>query len=279
MTGTPTRLAVFGRPVAHSRSPDIHAMFAAQAGIMLNYERVLVPEGEFSRLATEFLQTGTGFNITLPCKHEAYRFASEKSLSAHNALAVNTISIDGAGVIRGDNTDGQGLVRDLTHNLGWQIQGCKLLVLGAGGAVSGVLADLLGEEPLAIHLHNRTHEKAQALVARIGDERLSALCLDELESGYDLVINGTSMGLPGAPEGQMNLPPGIVVDGSCCYDMVYGRKATLFNRWCMQQAACVTADGLGMLVEQAALAFDIWFNRRVQTRPVLHALREALTSS
>ncbi len=268
------RLGVFGRPVAHSRSPEIHQLFAAQTGIPLSYEKILVPEGQFNRLATAFLQTGRGFNITAPCKQEAFEFAGQCSPAAQAAGAVNTISINAAGLIRGDNTDGPGLVRDMTRNLGWQLQGRKLLVLGAGGAVSGVLAALLDEQPGEIHLHNRTHARAAVLAQKIGDARLSAPPAPD--TAYDIVINGRS----GA--GGLSDLGNIIHGGSCCYDMTYHltgtHDMTPFNRWCLEQADCVTADGLGMLVEQAALAFTIWFGQEVRTAlstvPVISALRQ-----
>ncbi len=293
------KLGVFGRPVAHSRSPEIHKLFAIQTDIPLSYEKVLVPEGKFNSMAAEFLQTGTGFNITTPYKHEAFQFVTEHSPAALSAGAVNTISINAAGVIRGDNTDGPGLVQDMTRNLGWQIGGKKLLVLGAGGAVSGVLADLLGETPEAIHLHNRTHEKATALAQRFGDARLTAWQAEALDTAYDIVINGTSGGMSGeifnlpndsllndsSPNNDLpnnSLPNRIVHKGSCCYDMVYGTATTPFNRWCLSQADCIVADGLGMLVEQAALAFHIWFNQAIKTPlntgAVINSLRQTMAT-
>lgn len=264
------KLAVFGRPVEHSMSPRIHQQFAAQAGLKISYERVLVPEGAFNRIADDFLADGLGFNVTVPCKGDAYLYASQRSDSAEKARAVNTISVRN-GIVRGDNTDGPGLVTDLARNLGWELEGKRVLVLGAGGAVSGVLPDLLAENPQQAHLHNRTHEKAMALAARFGDARLEAKTAAGLGSGYDLVINGTSAGLSG---GVPALPPRVVGDGSRCYDMAYGAGKTDFVAWCLQQADCEAADGLGMLVEQAALSFRIWFGKAVETRPVIARVRK-----
>ena len=139
----PFKLGVLGNPVAHSRSPDIHQQFASTTGISLSYEKVLVPDGAFTAAASEFLESGFGFNITLPCKHDAWQFVDEASESANLAEAVNTISRTADGKLRGDNTDGPGLVNDLVKNLGWPIKDKQVLVIGAGGAVSGVLASLL----------------------------------------------------------------------------------------------------------------------------------------
>ena len=274
------KLGVFGRPIEHSRSPEIHQLFSAQTGISLSYEKILVPEGQFNAMAIEFLKTGKGFNITTPCKYEAFQWAKEHSPAASLAGAVNTISVNAAGVISGDNTDGAGLIQDITHNLGWTIKGKKLLVLGAGGAVSGLLPSLLAAEPKEIHLHNRTQQKAVALAHRLEDARLIPRSVNTLDAAYDMVINGTSSSL----SGEMNTLPNNIVDaGSCCYDLVYGTEPSAFNHWCLQQADCRVADGLGMLVEQAALAFYIWFAEGIKTplstRPVIDTLRQMMQAT
>ena len=156
-SGNSPRLAVMGNPVAHSRSPEIHEDFAKQVGLDLVYEKILVPSGKFREVATQFLESGgVGFNVTLPCKGDAFALADRKSNSANRGLAVN------GGLIFGDNTDGGGLIRDLTRNLGWKIEGQRILVLGAGGAVRGVLWDLLQASPRYLHLCNRTVSKARA---------------------------------------------------------------------------------------------------------------------
>ena len=141
--------------------------------------------------------------------------------------------------------------------------------------VRGVLPSLLGAEPAGIDVYNRTHERAVMLADRMGSAKLSAVTADQLDSGYDLVINGSSAALTGS---SVDLPAGIVVAGSRCYDMVYGNDVTAFNRWCLAEARCEVADGLGMLVEQAALSFDIWFARRVETRPVIEAIRSRIAA-
>ena len=266
------RLAVFGNPIAHSRSPDIHAAFAAQTDIELTYERILVPEGSFVETAKTFFSSGgIGCNITVPCKRDAWEFVDSASDDANVSEAVNTISLDDEGRLKGDNTDGPGLVTDLTDNLGWTLAGKKILVLGAGGAVSGVLANLIKEQPDCVHLHNRTHETAQNLVERFrrfgltGPEQLSAVSREALLDGYDLVINGTSAALAG--QKKIELPSSIIGPSSCCYDMVYGDKALVFLDWARELGAQNLSDGLGMLVEQAALAFQIWFAKDLDTGP------------
>lgn len=279
------KLAVLGNPIGHSRSPQIHEQFAAQAGIKIDYQRLLVPPGEFTAVAEQFLTLGHGFNITLPCKNEAWRFVNNASDAANEAQAVNTVSRQDDGSLRGDNTDGAGLVRDLTINLGWPLKGQRILLLGAGGAVSGVLANLLAERPLSLHLSNRTHEKAVDLIERLSattagtitETNLLAIRSTELKDNYDVIINGTSAGLTG---GGLELPGRIVGDQSRCYDMIYGAGETRFIQWCRNQAACENADGLGMLVEQAAIAFGIWFARElqadIQTQAVIESIRKTL---
>ena len=267
---TDLKLAVLGNPIEHSRSPEIHQMFARQCGLSISYERLLVPEGEFDAVAAKFLQRGLGFNVTLPCKTDAWQFVEQASDHASLAQAVNTVSRTSTGSLRGDNTDGPGLVSDIQQNLGWQLSGRKVLVLGAGGAVAGVLPSLLASQPELLHLHNRTHEKAEALVERMGLEHVTALRRGDLLKGYDIVINGTSAGLSGrAPD----LPEQIINERSGCYDMVYNNAGTAFTRWCLDRANCQVSDGLGMLIEQAALSFEIWFQQKVDTGPVIASMR------
>ncbi len=266
------KLAVLGNPVVHSRSPQIHQDFARQTGVELDYRKIVVPDGKFHEVAGDFISVGgVGFNITLPCKGDAYDLAELRSKSATRSRAVNTIVAGAAGGIFGDNTDGAGLVRDLTQNLEWKVANQRLLVLGAGGAVRGVLWDLLQAGPQYIHLYNRTSSKAIAVVEQLGDSRITARELDDLEQGYDLVINGTSAGLSGKVP---DLPENILGKHSHCYDMVYGSGTTTFNEWCLSTSKCEVADGLGMLVEQAALSFKLWFAEEVQTRELIVSLRE-----
>ena len=211
--------------------------------------------------------------MTVPCKVDAWRFVQTRGPEATEAEAVNTVSRDGNGMIRGDNTDGAGMLQDMTGNLGWTLAGRRVLLLGAGGAVRGVIPALMKASPALVHVHNRTEETASKLVARFNHPALTAVSALDLCSDYDVVINGTSAGLAGAA---VNLPGRIVQAGTRCYDMIYGPGRTAFNRWCLEQADCEVSDGLGMLVEQAALSFNLWFDIKVKTVPVIESLRRAI---
>ncbi len=275
MTGI-DKYAVFGNPVRHSKSPWIHAEFARQCEQELSYRAVQVAESEFFNSAQAFFDNGgSGLNITVPFKQAAYEFADELSERARLAGAVNTLTGTDDGRILGDNTDGIGLVRDMVANLGWVISGSRVLVLGAGGAVRGVIELLLREKPGSLLLVNRTPEKALALAQEFSS-------LGPVEGGgyelladrqFDLLINGTSASLSGELP---PLPDSLLTDRSCCYDMMYGAEPTAFTRWAAKHAAWAVADGLGMLVEQAAESFYIWRGQRPQTAPVLQELRCAL---
>ena len=269
------RLAVFGNPIAHSRSPEIHQYFAAQHAFEISCERVLVPVNGFGEYVSKFIDSGgEGFNITAPCKQDAFTFSAKLSEPALLARAVNTISVRD-GVIWGYNTDGIGLTNDITNNLGWSIDDKKILILGAGGAVSGVTSGLLSCAPKKLHILNRTFSKAQKIEQVHGDKRLKAIV--NPESGYDIIINATSAALKGE---SLDIPPSIVTDESRCYDMTYGISSgmatTPFLSWSRKRGVTDIADGLGMLVEQAAQAFKIWFSVDVETRSVIRALRSSL---
>lgn len=278
MTHMSDKYAVLGNPVTHSRSPQIHHAFAAQTGADIDYDRILVPANRFAETAQAFIAAGgTGFNITVPCKEDAYRFADRLTPRALRAKAVNTIALCDNGVILGDNTDGAGLVKDIIANLGWPIGGQRVLILGAGGAVRGVLEPLLSLQPATIVLANRTAAKASMLAAEFADlGTIRGGSYDELSTAtpFDLIINGTSASLVGA------LPPipvELVSPGCCCYDMMYGAQPTVFMLWANSHGARHVADGLGMLVEQAAEAFALWRGTEPDTRPVIAAIRAALT--
>ena len=264
-------LAVFGNPIAHSRSPEIHEKFAEQHGLEINYDRILVPVKNFDTCASEFLESGgKGFNITAPFKHDAFRFSAIRSKSAELAQAVNTVSTR-EGVIYGDNTDGAGLRQDMSINLGWTIEGKKILMLGAGGAASGVVGDLLAANPKSFHILNRTLSKAKTIIDLHQDYRLRAIAIPD--TNYDIIINATSAAFKGE---KLDLPPSIFSKKSCCYDLTYGKEAnrTPFLIRSKEFGVASVADGLGMLVEQAAQAFEIWFGINVLTRPVIASLRE-----
>ncbi|MFY7867825.1 shikimate dehydrogenase [Roseateles sp.] len=272
------RYAVAGNPVAHSRSPDIHAAFAAQTGQSLVYERLLCPLDAFANTVQAFAATGgRGCNITVPFKFEAHDLAARLSPRARLAGAVNTLRFDAEGWF-GDNTDGAGLLRDIEHNAQRPLAGRRVLLLGAGGASAGVLGSLISARPAEVQVANRSADKAeslrashQALATEMG-VKLSASNLQDCGSGFDVLINGTSASLAGAavPVGPEALAPQALV-----IDMMYGPAAAPFLDWARSQGA-EARDGLGMLVEQAAEAFEIWRGRRPDTAPVLHSLRQAI---
>ncbi len=270
-----TRLAVFGNPVQHSRSPEIHQWFGETAGIDLVYDKILIPGGLFEETARAFLDAGGhGFNITVPGKGDAFNFVDEVSSEAALAEAVNTVSRQGD-ALRGDNTDGQGIVTDMTQNLGWKIAGARVLVLGAGGAVRGVIPALLRHQPQSVHILNRTKVKATAIAQSMADGKLSAVSADEIGAEYDIVINGTSAGLTSELP---VLPEKVIGRHTCTYDMVYGGSDTTFNLWAKHLGTDACADGLGMLVEQAAAAFRIWFPEagHIDTAPLIQHMRSTL---
>jgi shikimate dehydrogenase len=270
------RYAVFGNPIKHSRSPQIHSAFAAQTGQQLSYRTQLVELGHFAEAAQAFFAGGgKGLNITVPFKLDAFAFATELSGRARRAGAVNTLAAQADGGIYGDNTDGVGLVRDIEQNLAWEIAGKRLLILGAGGAVRGILEPLLKRHPALVVIANRSVDKAQQLAREFADLGEVRACSYEALVGnrYDLLINGTSTGLHGD---MLELPNDILDAGCCCYDLTYGAEPTPFMRWAASEAAWAVADGLGMLVEQAAEAFCIWRGVRPATRPVIDMLRASL---
>lgn len=262
--------AVFGNPIAHSRSPEIHQQFAAQRDLEIRYERRLAPLDGFANAARQFFaEGGRGANVTVPFKLEAFALCDELTAAAQAAGAVNTLWQEGARLY-GDNTDGTGLVRDIRQNLNWTIRQQRVLVLGAGGAVRGVLAPLLAEQPSQLVIANRTYEKARELAVLFADRGvpLFAENLQALRGPFDLVINAVSAGLSGEMPA---LPAGLLAAQGKAYDMIYGD--TPFLRWATEQGAAATADGLGMLVEQAAESFSRWHGWRPQTAPVIAALR------
>jgi shikimate dehydrogenase len=271
--------AVFGNPIKHSRSPQIHSAFAKQTGQDINYVSTLVETEQFQSAASRFFKNGgKGLNITVPFKQDAFNFADELSERARRAGAVNTLIYQNNGKILGDNTDGVGLVRDISTNLGWAIAGKKVLLVGAGGAVMGVLEPLLQKHPTLIVIANRTVSKAQKLARDFADlGNIEGCGFDELtESGhFDLIINGSSASLAGeiAP-----LPNSVLTANTQGYDMMYAAEPTPFMRWMNDHGAQQTADGLGMLVEQAAEAFTLWRGVRPETAAVIQSIRAAMSS-
>ncbi len=270
------KYAVFGNPIKHSKSPQIHAAFAEQTGEAVSYRAHLVEEGRFDEAARQFFANGgRGLNITVPFKVDAFNFADELSERARLAGAVNTLALQDDGRIYGDNTDGVGMLRDMQANLAWEVTDKRVLILGAGGAVRGILGPLLKRKPGHVVIANRTVDKAQQLArqfAELGDVRA---CRFEGLAGshFDLVINGTSASMSGELP---PLPPHIVSDEGCCYDMMYAAEPTPFMRWAASEAAWAVSDGLGMLVEQAAESFCIWRGVRPDTKPVIELIRGTL---
>jgi len=270
MAESPDRYAVIGNPVAHSKSPAIHAMFAAQTGQQLVYERLLAPLDGFAQAVQELVQAGgKGANVTVPFKLEAFALADRLSERARAAGAVNTLKF-GQGEIVGDNTDGVGLVADIVRNAGVGLQGKRILLLGAGGAARGVVLPLLEQQPAQLIIANRTFSRAEELAAHFaGRGPLAAQPLDALQQPFDVIINATSASL------SADLPavPGTVFgQGALAYDMMYGVRPTVFMEFGARHGARVR-DGLGMLIEQAAESFLVWRGVRPDTGPVFDALR------
>ena len=268
---------VFGNPVAHSRSPAIHAAFAAASGADLCYEARLAPRDGFVSAVTNFVAAGgKGANVTVPFKEEAYRLCARLSERAARAGAVNTLVFGGSEVF-GDNTDGAGLVQDITANLGFALGGRRILLLGAGGAARGVIAPLLAGGPASLHIANRSADKAQLLAAAFADMApLAGGSFAELAGkSFDLVINATSASLSGE---SLPLPAGLFAPGALAYDMMYGKGETPFLHLARAQGAAQCADGLGMLVEQAAEAFFVWRGVRPPTATVLADLRRQIST-
>ena len=270
------RYAVFGNPIGHSRSPAIHSAFAEETKQPLTYEAICAPLDGFAATVHEFAASGgKGLNVTVPFKEEAWALADARSDRAELAGAVNTLTIADDGSLHGDNTDGIGIVRDIKINHGFDFSNKRVLVLGAGGAVRGVLQVILQEQPKEVVVANRTAEKAQALADLFqAYGHIRATAIEQLAGEFDLIINGTAASLQGS---MINLPAGLVGTHTWCYDMMYSADLTPFNQWAKSQGAEKQLDGLGMLVEQAAESFYIWRGVKPQTKPVIAAIREQLT--
>ena len=272
----PDRYGVVGHPIAHSKSPFIHGRFAAATGQNLVYERYDVrPEDFVSALREFFGKGGRGLNVTLPHKEAAARFADRLTSRARLAGAVNTLRRCDDGVIEGDNTDGAGLLADLSH-LGVRLTGARILVLGAGGATRGILAPLLERGPAELFIANRTADRAQQLAREFAAEAGERCALrgggfEQIAAQpVDLVLHATSLGL----EGQVPaIPQGVLGAGTVAYDIGYGTTDTPFTRWAREHGAGRVAQGLGMLIEQAAEAFFLWRGIRPDTEGVRRELQ------
>ena len=268
--------AVMGNPIAHSKSPRIHSLFAEQTGEAVHYTAIQVDPGGFEQAVAHFIATGgKGLNITVPFKQEAWQLVDTRSNRAERAGAVNTIKIE-ADKLFGDNTDGIGLVNDLVRNNAITLKGKRILLMGAGGAARGVLAPLLEQQPDRLVIANRTASRARDLAKEFSDlGNVQGCGYDETLGGlqFDVLINATAASLQGELP---PLPAGILADGAACYDMMYGAQPTTFMNWAVQQGAAKVLDGLGMLVEQAAESFDVWRGVHPDTQSVIEVLRQEL---
>ena len=267
------KYAIIGNPVAHSKSPPIHEAFALATGQSLTYERLLAPLDGFRATVEAFARSGgKGLNVTVPFKLEAFAFAITHSPRAKLAGSVNTLKREGDAWY-GDNTDGPGIVRDIKHNLGVTMLSRNVLVLGAGGASRGIISSLLEERPRSLTISNRTIAKAAAVAQLFaGRGPVSAVPPDALAGrSFDIVINATSAGL--ADNSKPPWPATIVASGAFAYDMIYADVPTAFRKWAAANGAARTADGLGMLIEQAAESFFIWRGVRPDTSPIFSLLR------
>ncbi|QTR46932.1 shikimate dehydrogenase [Thiothrix litoralis] len=267
--------AVFGNPIAHSKSPRIHTLFGEQTGGAVEYGAICSEPEEFAQDVMMFLVAGgKGCNVTVPYKQEAWELADELSDYAARAKAVNTLAFSEDGTMVGYNTDGIGIVRDLQQNHSIALQGKRILLLGAGGAVRGVLQPLLEAQPASLFIANRTASKALELAQDFAEfGKVSGGGFADIDGQFDLIINGTAASLQGELP---PLPAGCLAADGCTYDMMYSAKPTAFVTWGRAQGAAQSLDGLGMLVEQAAEAFFIWRGVRPSTAPVLAQLREEL---
>ncbi len=263
------RYGVMGYPVSHSRSPLIHHLFTSQTEQELQYELLQVAPEKLETAVRQFQRTGgKGLNITVPHKTEVTKLVDKMSDRARTAGAVNTLTFDDA-EIRGDNTDGVGLIRDLTVNLGVNLEGARILLLGAGGATRGIVGPLLEKKPAALRIANRTLDRAQTIadsfenMGPVSACRFNAVAAQDT---YDLVINATSAGVKGETP---PYPEAAIGESTFCYDLSYGLTATPFSVWALEHGATESVMGWGMLVEQAAESFHIWRGVRPDTAPVL----------
>lgn len=269
--------AVMGNPISHSKSPSIHTLFAKQTQQSILYTAIHVDLGGFKQAVGNFAATdGKGLNVTVPFKQEAWELVSERSERADRAGAVNTIKIENDKLF-GDNTDGVGLVNDLTINHGIELKDKKVLLMGAGGAARGVLIPLLKQNPSYLFIANRTPDKAKDLALDFSDAgKVEGGGYEHLpDIKFDVVINATAASL------QNELPPlpdSLLNDNASCYDMMYSAKPTPFMQWATEHNAAKVLDGLGMLVEQAAESFYLWRNVKPETKTVIEQLRKELTA-
>jgi shikimate dehydrogenase len=269
------KYAVIGNPISHSKSPLIHSEFAKQTEQDLEYTAIEVPQDglESSLSQLRDILKLKGINITVPFKEQAWQLVENQSNRAKRAGAINTLVFNDDGSMYGDNTDGVGLCRDLTDNNSIELRGKRILLLGAGGAARGVIELLLNYDPLELFVANRTASKAHALADLFSDlGHIRGGGFEDIKPPYDVVINATAASLQGEVP---PLPDNLLADNAACYDMMYSDSDTAFIAWAKQHGAAKTIDGLGMLVEQAAEAFQIWREVRPDTRKVIEWLRSA----
>lgn len=276
LTKNMKHFAVIGNPIAHSKSPEIHAEFAVQCHIELNYSKLLSEPTAFQQTAEDFFVYGLGANVTVPFKEEALQFAAKLGKEAAAAGAVNTLSKKD-NLIIGDNTDGIGLVRDIRDNHHCDFYNKNVLIIGAGGAARGVILPIIQEQPQSITIVNRTPEKAQRLAEQFAANHsaitaMSFAALNQTQPPFDIVINATSASLSGAA---LSISPNIFSRQTVAYDMMYGAAPTPFMQLAQQQSA-TAIDGLGMLVEQAAKSFEIWHGVQPKTQNVIQNIRRQL---
>ncbi|MCX4192914.1 shikimate dehydrogenase [Methylophaga sp. OBS1] len=269
------KYAVIGNPISHSKSPLIHSEFAKQTEQDLEYTAIEVPQDALESSLSQLrdLLKLKGINITVPFKEQAWQLVENQSNRAKRAGAINTLVFNDDGSMYGDNTDGVGLCRDLTDNNSIELRGKRILLLGAGGAARGVIEPLLNYDPLELFVANRTASKAHALADLFSDlGHIRGGGFEDIKPPYDVVINATAASLQGEVP---PLPDNLLADNAACYDMMYSDSDTAFIAWAKQHGAAKTIDGLGMLVEQAAEAFQIWRDVRPDTRKVIEWLRSA----
>lgn len=265
--------AVVGNPIAHSLSPTIHQLFAKQFGIELSYTKLLAPvDGFISTVAQFCSQGGKGLNVTAPFKTEAYQFVGKVSGRAESAQAVNTIVFEQDGSSFGDNTDGIGFINDLLASYGLLLTAKRILILGAGGAIRGILPEILQQQPKSLLLVNRTKTKTEAIISSIGKSTICAIesgsygDLAETQLSFDLIIN--SIPNTGVADILGQLPSALSLNNCYCYDFNYSLHTTPFQQWALNHQAAGSYNGLGMLIEQAAEAFYLWHRVRPNTELV-----------
>ena len=263
---------VVGHPIAHSKSPEIHGLFAQQCKVDIDYKKFDVAPSDFEAFINEFFAGGgLGLNITVPFKEDAFRLSTPANEKVNLSRAVNTLYLNDSGELIGDNTDGPGLVKDLIGN-NIQLKGRRLLILGAGGAVRGILPSLIEQAPKSITIANRTIQKAEQLKEEfIHLLDLNVLNFEEVEGeAYDVIINATSLSLQGKTPKISN---SLINARTCCYDLMYSNQNTAFVNWGLENNAQKAIDGLGMLVEQAAVSFEIWLGAAPETSAVIDRMR------